>query len=133
MARAAGDKMKFNFMRADTLTTIVEGFGVGYIIIAGAILLFFGLPWLLLKRGVQNHALRRLFSSLVFALAFAPSIYGFDLGAVTVPAVFVILLTMRGGLTFIALIWSAFSLVLLWGIIFGTWSLFSFIHKRLKG
>lgn len=117
---------------SDILTTLVTGYGAAYFIIDLPIAVACGLLWLAVRRRVHTAVSRRLVLSLLFAVAFAPSIFGFDLGAVPVPALFVIALASTGGLRFIALCWSVASIVGVWATIFGAWSLISMYHVRSK-
>jgi hypothetical protein len=117
---------------ADIFTTMINGFGSAYFVIALPIFAACGLFWLAIRRRIHAARTRRVLVSLLFAVAFAPSIFGFDFGAVTVPALFVIALALAGGLRFIALCWSVVSIAGLWAIIFASWSLISCCHAREK-
>src|SRR5438477_9859496 len=117
---------------ADILTTMINGFGSAYFVIALPIFAACGLFWLAIRRRIHAARIRRVLVSLLLAVAFAPSIFGFDLGAVTVLALFIIALALIGGLGLIALCWSVASIAALWAIIFAAWSFISCYHAREK-
>ena len=68
--------------------------------------------------------------SFILALVFAPSVFGFDLGAFTVPAVVMLLVGLTGGLRGFGIIFAIISIFSFWVAIFGGWSLFAFLHGR---
>jgi len=115
---------------ADIFKTMINGFGSAYFVIALPIFAVCGLFWITIRRRIRAARTRRVLVSLLLAVAFAPSIFGFDLGTVTAPALFVIALALTGGLRFIALFWSVVSIVGLWAITFATWNLISCCHAK---
>ncbi|HZF00473.1 MAG TPA: hypothetical protein VE344_01110 [Methylomirabilota bacterium] len=105
---------------------------VFYLIHAVAILLLFGLPWLLIRRRITNLDFKRALSSLVFALAFTPSVFGGDLGIVGfVPAIEMLVRCLFGyfGPPFLFTIGS---IALVWGLIFIVRSIFAMWQNRGK-
>ena len=73
-------------------------------------------------REVCNERRRRITLSLFVAVIFAPSIYGFDLGTITLPALCVIIMSILGGFRFIALFWSLVSILVFWAITCLIWT-----------
>jgi hypothetical protein len=107
---------------ADIFTTMINGFGSAYFVIALPISAACGLFWLVIRRRVHAARPRRALVSLLLAVAFA----------VTVPALFVSVLALIGGLRLIALCWSVVSIAALWAIIFAAWSLISCCYASEK-
>jgi hypothetical protein len=115
----------------DTLKPFVEHLSSVYFIYAGVILLVCGLPWIAIRRRIANPDLRRMFSSLIFALAFAPSMIVGDVGAFTVPAVWMFIYGLRGN--FVPLPFISVGLIaLLWGVIFVVRSFIAICCKQGK-
>jgi len=105
---------------------LIEGFGIVYFIAAAVVFLICIFPLLAIKRRVKKGVLYRLLISLLLSITFAPSIFGYDLGVVTLPALCIIVLSLLGKLRFIALVWSVFSITVVTFLFFGIWSLVSF-------
>ena len=74
----------------DILRDMKSGFGAGYFIYAGVLLLVTAVPWFFLRGRIHNARNRRLWDSFVLALVFAPSVYGGDMGGGTFPATLVV-------------------------------------------
>jgi hypothetical protein len=105
---------------------------VFYLIHAIAILLLCGLPWLLVRRRVKNIDFRRALSSLIFALAFTPSIFGGDLGIVGFAPAFELLVRRLFGYFGPPFLFSIGSIAFVWGLIFIVRSVFSMYQNRSK-
>jgi hypothetical protein len=91
---------------SDIWAAIVTNFSIIYFIVAAAIFVVGLLIWFAVRSKIHSQIARRMGFALLLALAFAPSIFGFDLGAVTVPAVVTMLMAMLGALRFIVFLWS---------------------------
>jgi hypothetical protein len=115
----------------DTLKSFVEHLGSAYFVYAGLILLVCGLPWLFIRRRVSNPDVRRLCSSLIVALAFAPSMIAGDLGGITVPAVMMI---WQGFIGHFAppLVITAGTILLLCGLLFIARSFLAICYSRRR-
>ena len=92
---------------------------LGYIIIASIILLICSLPWLFVRKYVRNLYARRLCSSLILAVAFAPGVFGGDIGVFIEPAIVIVVMKLVGySVPSINLVISVLTILVLYGIIY---------------
>src|SRR2546425_2887121 len=75
----------------ETLHALLKGFGFLYFVFAPCIGFVLGLIWFFVR---PIHK-RRAAAALFIALAVAPSLFGFDMGAITLPALVVIIIGLR--------------------------------------
>jgi hypothetical protein len=101
-----------------------------YLIHAAAILLLCGLPWLLIRRRIANLDLKRASSSLIFALAFTPSVFGGDTGIVGFAPTIELLVRRLFGYFGPPVLFSVGSIILVWGLIFVVRSVFTMCRNR---
>jgi hypothetical protein len=88
-----------------------------YFVLAGAQLVVIGTVWLFLRRRVRISA-RTACDALVLALIFAPSVFGMDMGATTLPATLVIAIAMIGAASTAAFVCAFIFIGVLWLFIF---------------
>ena len=103
-----------------------------YLIHAIAILLFCGVPWLLIRRGITKPDLKRALSSLIVALAFTPGIFGGDMGIVGFAPAIELLMRRLVGYFGPPVLFTIGSIALVWGLIFLVRSIFAMRHDRGK-
>src|SRR2546427_2962702 len=96
----------------ETLHALLKGFGFLYFVFATCIGLVLGLVWFFV-RPIRN---RRAAAALFIALTVAPSLFGFDMGAITLPALVVIIIGLRS-LRTVALAWSLISILATWSLV----------------
>jgi hypothetical protein len=105
---------------------------VFYLIHATVILLLSGLPWLLIRSRITNLDLKRALSSLVFALAFTPGVFGGDMGIVGFAPAAELLMRRLIGYFGPPILLTVGSITFGWGLIFVVRSIFAMWHKRGK-
>jgi hypothetical protein len=103
-----------------------------YLIHAAAILFLCGLPWLLIRRRIANLDFKRALSSLVFALAFTPSVFGGDLGIVGFAPAIEMLVRRLFGYFGPPFLFTIGSIALVWGLIFIVRSVFAIWQDKGK-
>lgn len=96
---------------------LIGGFGSAYLLLAAVSGIFFGFVWLVIKPVYGT----RVVKSLLIALAFAPSLFGADRAAITIPAVFVMVFQMMAR-AFGAIAWSSVSILATWGLVLCFWN-----------
>ncbi|MGA3163302.1 MAG: hypothetical protein ABSD77_03790 [Verrucomicrobiota bacterium] len=99
-----------------------------YFTFAGVILIVCGLPWIFIRKYISNPDLRRLFSSLVFALALTPGGVPFHNTAILVPAILMVEAIYPDPLC--GLIVGI--IILVWFVIFATRSLAAICYVWIK-
>jgi len=104
-----------------------------YLIHAVPIMFLLGLPWLLIRKLIENLDLRRLLSSLVLALAFTPTVFGGDFGIIGFMPVIESL--ARGLLGYFPppLLFSVGSILFVWLVIFAARSALAMCFDRSRG
>jgi hypothetical protein len=100
-----------------TLHALLKGFGFLYFVFATCIGFLLGLIWSFVR---PIHK-RRAAAALFIALAVAPSLFGFDMGAITLPALVVIIVGLRS-LRTVALVWSIISILVTWSLVLLIWT-----------
>ena len=106
---------------------------LGYIIIASIILLICGMPWPFVRKYVRNLYARRLYSSLILAVAFAPGVFGGDIGVFIEPAIVIVVMKLMGySVPPINLIISILTILILCGIIYLLQGLVAMYRSRQK-
>ena len=110
---------------SDIFWTMLTSIGLAYFMIALPIFAACALLWLFLSRTLRSATARRATGSLLLAFSFAPSLFGYDKGAVTVPASFMIPFA-----TPVLLAWSVLSIFVVWALVFAAWSLCSRYRSR---
>jgi hypothetical protein len=109
----------------DSFGPFLKNLHAAYFICAGVILLVLGLPWLWVRCHIPSPNVRRVWSSLILSLAFAPSILGGSEGGFTMPAISLLLMGALGYLvSFDICIFGAATIALIWGLMFIVRSLF---------
>jgi hypothetical protein len=111
------------FIVTDVAGPLITGLGTAYWLSALIILSVGCCLYVAGRRAIQTRLLRRLLICLAVALAFAPSILGFDLGVVTLPAPLVALLAFSSGYRPVVVGWSILSIFCTWVLAFGVWTL----------
>ena len=112
----------------ETLHALLKGFGFLYFVFATIIGLVLALIWFFVRSIPKSRSAAALF----IALAVAPSLFGFDMGAITLPALVVILVGLRS-LRTVALAWSIFSILFTWSIVLLIWTSVAKVRKGSKG